>query len=138
MSSGAITWYLKASKINIDTSNNYGNYDQFDECYLISPAIIDDILECLNSMNYDIINYKFINHHEHCAKWCIVFETDDSTDDYSEFRKHNFEKIKKFKSGLFTTSSIYARYISDDDDDDDSDDSTDDEQDGWFKIFSCK
>ena len=138
----AITWYLKADKTNINTADNYTEYDQFDDRYLISSAIIEDILECLNNMHYEMIKYEFINHHSHCAKWCILFETDDRTSDYSDFRKRNMEKLIKFKSGRFTTSSIYVKCVSefdcdedDDKGDDNGEDDSDDDSDIWEKIY---
>lgn len=130
----AITWYLKADKIGINTAANYTEYDQFDDRYLINPTIIEDILECLNNMNYEITNYEFINHHSHCAKWCIVFETNDRTSDYTDFRKRNMEKLIKFKSGRFTTSSIYVKCIPESSCDDEDD--SDKDSDIWEKIYA--
>jgi len=127
-----ITWYLKASKSNINPNNNYSKYDHFDDKYLISPATIEDVIECLTEMEYDIDIYEFINFNDHCAKWCIVFNIDD----YKEFKKKNMKTIINFTSNKFVTSSIHLeqnkKHNNDNDDNDNSDDDDDTE---WIRIY---
>lgn len=129
MAQSQITWYLKANKKNINDSNNYIEYSNYDDKYLISPSLMESVIETLTSMNYNIQTYEFINHHEHCAKWCIVFDIDD----YNIFRKTNLKQLILFTSGLYETSSIYVRHICNTDDNVDNKYSdTDDE---WEKIY---
>jgi hypothetical protein len=129
MSTAQITWWLKASKTNINDSNNYAKYSTFDDKSLISPSIMDSVIEILSSMEYNIQTYEFINHHEHCAKWCIFFDIDD----YETFRKENMKYLTQFTSGLYKTSSIYVRHITNNDDDDSNDDDTENECEKIYK-----
>jgi hypothetical protein len=125
-----ITWYLKASKIGIDTKNNYSKYDIGDENNLICTSHIDDIIECLKEMKYNIQNYEFINHHAHCAKWLILFDVDD----YEKFENKNFTRLVNFTIGKYITSSIYVKHISEYNENS-NDDENDDE---WVKIYKKK
>jgi hypothetical protein len=133
MSTAQITWWLKASKTNINDSNNYTVYNAFDDTYLISPSIMESVIEILSSMNYNIQTYEFINHHKHCAKWCIVFDINE----YETFRKDNMKTLIHFTSGLYNTSSIYVKHLSPDDDTDTSDNDSSD-SDEWKKIYKNK
>jgi hypothetical protein len=131
MTATEITWFLKASKTGIDTANNYSKYDICDEEYLIGTSHIDDILECLTNMNYNIITYEFKNHYENFAKWAIYFEIDD----YEEFRKQGLKKLINFRTGKYTTSSIYVKHIIENSDNEDNEDYEDEENDEWEKIY---
>lgn len=129
MTATEITWFLKASKTGIDIENNYSKYDIYDEEYLIGTSHIDDILECLTNMNYNIITYEFKNHYENFAKWTIYFEIDD----YEEFRKQGLKKLINFRSGKYTTSSIYVKHITENSDNEDYNEWEDDDE--WEKIY---
>lgn len=126
-----ITWWLKASKSGISDTNNYGEYSTFDDTFLISPSIMDSVIEILSGMNYNIQSYEFINHHEHCAKWCILFDIDD----YDTFRRDNIKILTHFISGLYKTSSIYVKHLPTDDTSDIDDNASDEEDNDWKKIY---
>lgn len=137
MTKTEITWFLKASKTDINTKNNYSKYNIGDEEYLIGTSHIDDILEFLTEMNYNIITYEFINHHIDCAKWSVYFDIDD----YQEFRKQTLKKLINFHTGAYTTSSIYVKQITENSDDDNDNANNDDVEDAdedaykWEKIY---
>jgi hypothetical protein len=126
-----ITWFLKASKTDINTENNYSKYDICDEEYLIGTSHIDDILECLTNMNYNVITYEFKNHYENFAKLAIYFEIDE----YEEFQKQGLKKLINFRTGKYTTSSIYVKHITENssNEDDNEEDNEDDNE--WEKIY---
>jgi hypothetical protein len=114
-----ITWFLSASKKNILSENNYSSYSQYDNEYLISSSLMEEIIELLNSMKYEIINIEFDNHRTNSAEWIIYFQTNDNdelTNNNNINNNVNNEKINKnikkminFQSGRYKTTSIYLK-----------------------------
>lgn len=135
MAETLITWYLKASKSGINTCNNYGTYTAYDDEYLISSSIIESAIELLSAHGYDILTYEFINHHEHCAKWSIMFSI--GNEDYNDFTK-NLKDIINFRHGLYSTSSIYVKHILDSDSSEDDNANYNQDYDKWKKIYKNK
>ena len=134
-----ITWYIKAPRTS-DNANYNTNTNSAANSYtnwIMSPATIDSAVKMLCKMNYNIQEYELITHHDHCVKWCVVFDLGD--EEIDDFRRSSMKTLIQFKFGSFITSSIYVKYddndVSGDDDIQGSGNETDDE---WEQIYKNK
>ena len=125
MDAGArINWVLRAYKKDIITDNNYEMYSSCDDENLLATCHLDEMLDCIKNMKYEIISYHLDDDFTNYSKISIIFYINnkydfikskkDEKDEKDEKNKPNLDKLIYFKVGLYSTYSI--RILEDDND----------------------
>jgi hypothetical protein len=127
MDTGArINWVLRAYKKDIIIDNNYAMYSSCDDENLLATCHLDEMLDCIKNMKYEIISYHLDDDFTNYSKISIIFYIDNKYDfiksdsiksnkfEKDEKNKPNLDKLIHFKVGLYSTHSI--RILEDDND----------------------
>jgi len=127
MDTGArINWVLRAYKKDIIIDNNYAMYSSCDDENLLATCHLDEMLDCIKNMKYEIISYHLDDDFTNYSKISIIFYIDNKYNfiksdsiklnkfEKDEKHKPNLDKLIHFKVGLYSTHSI--RILEDDND----------------------
>jgi len=122
MDTGArINWVLRAYKKDIIIDNNYEMYSSCDDENLLATCHLDEMLDCIKNMKYEIISYHLDDDFTNYSKISIIFYIDNKydfikskKDEKVEKDKQNLNKLIHFTAGLYSTYSI--RILEDDND----------------------
>ena len=119
MDTGArINWVLRAYKKDIIIDNNYAMYSSCDDENLLATCHLDEMLDCIKNMKYEIISYHLNDDFTNYSKISIIFYIDNKYDfiksdsiksnkfEKDEKNKPNLDKLIHFKVGLYSTHSI--------------------------------